>query len=404
MNATQQNRVPALRFKDEPGNNYRDWEKVQFSCIAAKVNDIYNPTNNRSRFKSIELDSLMSNTGQLLNTYNSDEQKSMKSKFKVGDVLFGKLRPYLRKFYLARFDGVCTSEIWVLRPKSVPSNFLYQTVQSHMFSRVANIQSGTKMPRSDWRVVSQSEFKIPIDYKEQQKIAAFLSSVDTKIEQLGKKKALLEQYKKGMMQKLFSQEIRFKDEQGNNYPDWEEIKLGNIGDIIGGGTPDTDKKKLWDGDIVWFTPTEIKSKYSKSSVRKISRQGLAQSSATLLPIGTILFTSRATIGEVSIAGEECSTNQGFQSFIVNNSLFSNEYTYYWIILNKKRFLRRANGSTFLEVSKSEIKKILFDAPNKEEQKQIANFLSAIDRKIELVDAEIKQAQVFKKGLFQQMFV
>ena len=192
-----------IRFKDDAGNDYPDWEELQFSYIAAKANDIYNPANDPGRFKSIELGSLSSDTGQLLNTYNSDEQKSLKYKFKVGDVLFGKLRPYLRKFYLARFDGVCTSEIWVLRPKSVPSKFLHQIIQSPMFSRAANIQSGTKMPRSDWRVVSQSEFKIPIDYKEQQKIADFLFAIDRKIELVAGQIEQARSFKRGLLQQMF---------------------------------------------------------------------------------------------------------------------------------------------------------------------------------------------------------
>ena len=137
--------------------------------------------------------------------------------------------------------------------------------------------------------------------------------------------------------------LRFKDQQGNDYPDWKKKPIGKIGEIIGGGTPATNQNRFWNGNINWFTPSEIKSKYSNSSIRKISEQGLAQSSAKLLPAGTILLTSRATIGEVSIAREECTTNQGFQSCVVNSSSYSNEYTYYWIVKNKILFLRIANG-------------------------------------------------------------
>ena len=228
MATTPQQRVPALRFKDERGLDYPDWERKQFSHIAAKASETYNPKSGRDNLKCIEMESLSSGTGQLLNILNANDQKSIKTKFKKGDVLFGKLRPYLRKFYLARFDGVCTSEIWVLRPDSVPSSYLYQLVQSHLFSRVVNIQSGTKMPRSDWGIVSESVFGIPSVQEEQQQIAAFLSSVDTRIEQINRKKSLLEQYKKGMMQKLFSQEIRFKDDEGKDFPNWEEKKVSGV--------------------------------------------------------------------------------------------------------------------------------------------------------------------------------
>ena len=197
--------------------------------------------------------------------------------------------------------------------------------------------------------------------------------------------------------------LRFKDQQGNDYPDWKKNPIGKIGEIIGGGTPATNKKRFWNGNINWFTPSEIKSKYSNSSIRKISEQGLAQSSAKLLPVGTILFTSRATIGEVSIAREECTTNQGFQSFVVNSSSYSNEYTYYWIAKNKILFLRIANGSTYLEVTNGEMKKILFDTPNLKEQQKIASFLSLVDTKIEQLGKKKTLLKQYKKGIMQKLF-
>ncbi len=197
--------------------------------------------------------------------------------------------------------------------------------------------------------------------------------------------------------------LRFKDEDGGDYPDWEMKKLDHVGDIVGGGTPSTGKRSLWDGDINWFTPTEIKTKYATGSIRKITREGIAQSSAALLPVGTILFTSRATIGEVSIAREVCTTNQGFQSFIVNDSMFSNEYLYYWLLANKKHFLRRANGSTFLEISKSEIKKIPLCIPAIREQQKIAAFLSAVDIKIEQLSRKQSLLEQYKQGMMQKLF-
>ena len=197
--------------------------------------------------------------------------------------------------------------------------------------------------------------------------------------------------------------LRFKDEDGGDYPDWEMKKLDHVGDIVGGGTPSTGKRSLWDGDINWFTPTEIKTKYATGSIRKITSEGIAQSSAALLPVGTILFTSRATIGEVSIAREVCTTNQGFQSFIVNDSMFSNEYLYYWLLANKKHFLRRANGSTFLEISKSEIKKIPLCVPDIREQQKIAAFLSAVDTKIEQLSRKQSLLEQYKQGMMQKLF-
>ena len=192
-----------IRFKDKDGRDYPDWEEKQFSSIAKKVSSFHNPANDKNNYACIELDSLSSDTGQLLKTFDSSEQKSIKVRFQAGDVLFGKLRPYLRKFYLVQFDGVCTSEIWVLRHVSVPNTYLYQLVQSHLFSRVANIQSGTKMPRSDWNIVSQSVFTTPSDYNEQQKIAGFLSAIDRKIELVAGQIEQARTFKQGLLQQMF---------------------------------------------------------------------------------------------------------------------------------------------------------------------------------------------------------
>ena len=192
-----------IRFKDEQGKEYPDWEKKQLSCIATKVSDSYNPVNSEEKFKCIELESLSSESGQVLKTLNASEQKSIKTKFVKGDVLFGKLRPYLKKYYRAQFNGVCTSEIWVLRPKSVPSKFLYYVVQSLPFNRMANVQSGSKMPRSDWKIVSQSVFTIPFSHQEQQKFANYLSAIDKKIELVMKQIAQAQIFKKGLLQKMF---------------------------------------------------------------------------------------------------------------------------------------------------------------------------------------------------------
>ena len=134
--------------------------------------------------------------------------------------------------------------------------------------------------------------------------------------------------------------------------DWEIKMLGEVGEIVGGGTPDTKKIEFWNGNetIQWFTPTEIKSNFVFKSKRTISKEGLKNSSAKLLPVGTVLFTSRATIGDVAITTEECATNQGFQSFVVNknnNNLFLSN----WLRFYKDNWLKLASGSTFLEISK-----------------------------------------------------
>ena len=184
---------------------------------------------------------------------------------------------------------------------------------------------------------------------------------------------------------------------------WESTKIGEIAEIVGGGTPKTEVEEYWNGEINWFTPSEIgKIKYILDSERHITEEGLKNSSAKLLPANTILLSSRATVGEVSIALTECSTNQGFQSLITKNNV-DNEFVYYLISTIKNEFIRRASGSTFLEISKNEIKRIPITIPTLSEQKKISNLFSAIDNKIELLHKKHQYYHEFKKYLMQQIF-
>jgi type I restriction enzyme S subunit len=196
--------------------------------------------------------------------------------------------------------------------------------------------------------------------------------------------------------------LRFRNDDGLDFPDWKETSLGELAEIIGGGTPDTSVTEYWGGNVQWFTPTEIKSKYASNSLRTITESGLKDSSAKLLPAGTLLFSSRATVGDVSIALNECTTNQGFQSMVVSDKN-NKEFIYYWILNNKKTFLEKASGSTFLEISKKEIEKLLVQLPSIKEQNKIANFLKAVDERItQLIQMHDLLSQ-YKKGVMQKIF-
>ena len=170
---------------------------------------------------------------------------------------------------------------------------------------------------------------------------------------------------------------------------WTQCNLSDIANVVGGGTPDTADATLWNGDIQWFTPTEVGvSKYVSKSIRTISQQGLKKSSAKVLPKGSTLLSSRATVGECSIAQNDCTTNQGFQSLIPKDGV-NNEFLYYLAQTKKRHFIKYASGSTFLEISNSEIKKTKCAVPSIEEQTKIADFLSTIDKKLKVQNKIIK---------------
>ena len=180
-------------------------------------------------------------------------------------------------------------------------------------------------------------------------------------------------------------------------------KLGDIAIVVGGGTPDTNTSQYWNGKIQWFTPSEIgKNKYVDNSVRTISEEGLNKSSAKLLPIGTILLSSRATVGECSINKKECTTNQGFQSLIHKENI-SNEFVYYLIQTKRKDLIRKSCGSTFLEISANELRKIVISIPTIKEQDKIANVLSLLDERIATQNKIIDKLQSLIKGIRNDVF-
>ncbi len=187
--------------------------------------------------------------------------------------------------------------------------------------------------------------------------------------------------------------MRFPEFSG----EWNKYTINDLATVVGGGTPDTTVKSYWGGDIQWFTPSEIgKNKYVDFSKRTITRDGLDNSSAKLLPLHTILLSSRATVGECSIASNECTTNQGFQSLIAKQCNI--DFLYYLIQTKKKDLIRNACGSTFLEISANEIRKIKVAVPVQNEQEQIAKLLSLIDERIATQNKIIEKLQSLIKGL------
>lgn len=399
--------VPKLRFKEFDG----DWTFKNLSDVSNKP--LYGMNSAATDFdgenKYLRITDIDEESHRFKYTKLSSPSDVIEEKYilQEGDLLFARTGASVGKSYIYDpDDGKVVFAGFLIKfglKESVIPYFIFTQTLSEKFNNWV-ITNSMRSGQPGINAEEYSKWQIAFTSKpEQTKIASFLSAVDEKISQLNQKHELLSQYKQGMMQKLFSQQIRFKADDGSEFGEWENTVLGDIADIVGGGTPSTNNEEYWSGDVVWLTPSEINQKFIGESKRTISELGVQKSSAKKLPIGTILFTSRATIGEVAIAIAEVTTNQGFQSFISNEKTF-NEFLYYWIVNNKKSFIERASGSTFLEISKSKIQPMEISLPCLEEQTKIANFLSSIDQKIEVVAQQIEQAKTWKKGLLQQMFV
>ena len=248
--------------------------------------------------------------------------------------------------------------------------------------------AGSTVPTLNRNDVHSIKASIPQLLLEQQKIAAFLSSVDTKIEQFNKKKALLEQYKKGMMQKLFGQEIRFKDEQGEEYPDWEEKRLSDVLNYV---QPTAYLVKNSDYDDTYKT--------SVLTAGKTFLLGYTNEKTGIFidQLPTIIFDDFTTAFQY-VDFPFKAKSSAMKILVPKGKDVNMKYVYE--AMKKIRFPLGEHKRYWI----SEYQKEKFLYPNKKEQQKIANLLSAIDRKIELVSEQLKQAQTFKKGLFQQMFI
>jgi type I restriction enzyme S subunit len=288
-----------------------------------------------------------------------------------------------------------------LRRKLLNVRFLEQFFKSNYLTE--QIQRRSKQGTvTNLHLEEIREFLIPLPptIAEQEAIAEALSDADDLIEALEQLLAKKRQVKQGAMQELLMGKRRlpgFSD-------DWEVKRLGDIAEIVSGGTPSTRIAEYWNGDIDWCTPTDITStegKYLFHTEKRITEAGLKNSSANLLPKGTLLLCSRATIGEVKIATDSICTNQGFKSLICSKQVY-NEFLYYVILTLKPKLLEKGIGSTFMEISKKDTAAIEIKLPSFEEQTAIAEILSDMDNEIVALETKLAKARQVKQGMMQEL--
>lgn len=237
---------------------------------------------------------------------------------------------------------------------------------------------------------------------EQTKIANFIAKIDTQIQLLEKEKTLLEKYKKAISKKIFNQEIRFKDDNGNDFPDWEEKRIDEIGTVVTGKTPDTGNKELWNGDVFFVTPTDIidGQKYQTKTERTVKNNEKIK----ILPINSIMYTCIASVGKMSISTKPSITNQQINSVITFEE-YNFEFIYYSLQSITPKIKSTQSNTTLPIINKSEFSMFNIQVPkSKTEQNKIASFLSEIDENVDKLMLKISQSRNFKKGLLQKMFV
>ena len=277
------------------------------------------------------------------------------------------------------------------------TRFLAYLLKTVDFSTV--LVGGTRA-KLNGKTLKNIEVTLPERLKEQQTIASVLSDfhehIDNLSELIEKKKAI----RNGALEDLVSGRTRiegFDDE-------WKKTTLDDCAYIFQGGTPRTTNADYWNGDIVWVTPSEItklKGMYISNSERKITKAGLQNSSAQILPVGTILLCTRATIGELAIATKLMTTNQGFKNFVCKDGV-DNIFMAYLLMTLKEVMISKAIGTTFLEISKKVLKAIEIVIPEYREQEAIASILTAMDEEIEALEEEKEKMIQIKEGAMDDL--
>ena len=298
-------------------------------------------------------------------------------------------------------DGVLLGgDITILRFKETGSSIFYAYYLSHFMKyKLAAYGQGSTIVHMYFSQYKNMKIVEP-SVAEQQKIAVFLAAVDKRVALLERKVQQLEAYKRGVMQQLFAQQLRFTRPDDSHFPVWQEKRLGEIGKIITGKTPATSNRSLWGGTIDFITPSDIDDgKYQKPTERTLAEI----SNLRVLPPGSISFTCIASIGKMSITKRPSVTNQQINS-IITRQCINNEYLYY-CLLNMTPRIRATQANTTLPIiNKAEFSGFKVRVPCMAEQQKIAEFLSALDEKIALTRQQLDKTKQFKKGLLQRMFV
>ena len=332
-----------------------------------------------------------------------DEEAADQFILHKGDIVFARTGASVGKSYLYNeADGNLAFAGFLIRfsicSKQANPFFIFLRTQTQKYWRWVKVYS----MRSGQPGINAEEYKtFPVhtpSLPEQEKIAAFLTSVDDRIDQLKRKKSLLQDYKKGAMQKLFSQELRFKDEQGKDFPDWEEKKLGEVAEVNPRNT-DLPSEFL-------YIDLESVKKGQLSTPDLISKEDAPSRAQRVLNKDDILYQTVRPYQKNNYYFDLDGTYVASTGYAQLRTLESPQFVYQ--LLHTTAFLnqvlRRCTGTSYPAINSSDLGGIQINIPSIPEQTKIANFLSTLDHKIEQVDTQITQSQTFKKGLLQQMFV
>ena len=396
-------KVPELRF---PGFT-DDWEERKLSDIVVRLTK----SSNNNQLPKVEFEDIIAGEGRLNKDISRKFDDRKGTLFEPDNILYGKLRPYLKNWLFSDFKGIALGDFWVFKSKNSEPKFVYSLIQADNYQRVANDTSGTKMPRSDWKKVSSSNFSIPTSLEEQQKIGSFFKQLDNTIALHQRKLDLLKEQKKGYLQKMFPKngakvpELRF----AGFADDWEERKLSDVANHRGG----TAIEKYFDKDgvykVISIGSYGLNSQYVDQNIRAISNEitdGRVVNSGELTMVLNDKTANGTIIGRTLLVEKdnEYVINQRTEIISPKENFDSN---FAYTILNgpfREKVKRIVQGGTQIYVNYPAVSNLNLELPKIEEQQKIGSFFKQLDDTIALHQRKLDLLKEQKKGFLQKMFV
>ena len=353
----------------------QNWQtkKIGDCCKLIKKQYVPNKEDNKNY---IGLEHIEQETLKLNGLGNSSNAISNKFIFEKGQVLFGKLRPYFRKVFRPNFEGVCSTDIWVIDSKDgFDNNFLfYFFADQKIIDEATNSSEGTRMPRAKWDYLSELEFEFP-PLPEQLAIAEILSKLDEKIELNNKTNATLEEIGQAIFKRWFID----NPEKEN----WECSTIGSELKTILGGTPDRMKAEYWNGSINWINSGRVNEFRITEPSERITEEGLKKSATSLLPKGTVVLAiTGATLGQVSRLEINSCANQSVIG-VLENENFSSEYLYYLIKNKIGEIIGFQTGGAQQHINKTNIDNFEIKVPDEKTLKDFNKIINPIFKQISI---------------------
>lgn len=394
---------PKIRFK----RFTKDWEQRKFSDIASRES-----VSRESSYDlpSLEYEDVIAEEGRLNKDISLKENIKKGIVFDGSQVLYGKLRPYLHNWLNPDFSGVAVGDWWVLKPNNADKSFIYRLIQTQRFDDIANQSAGSKMPRADWNLVSNTEFAVPVSQEEQEKIGEYFSSLDHLITLHQRKCEQTKNLKKYMLQKMFPQngakvpEIRF-----NGFThDWEQRKLSDVLDIV----TKRNGEKYGKEEVL-----SVSDEYGCINQIKFQGRSFAGediSNYKIVDTGDIIYTrsplKSKPYGIIKVVGDEIGIVSPL--YIVNKVKEGNNSQFIYRVFDSpektNKYLSplvRKGAKNTMNISNDEWLSGKIDvAPSYEEQYQIGLYFDHLDNLITLHQRQCDELKKMKKYMLQNMFI